>query len=169
MAMKKRITMYWLLPAKAEAELFRRLIRILADEFEGPTFQPHLTLGTATTDAPAKVLRHLKAQPVRLKVRGTAHSTNFTKTLFVRLKPTGPLEKLVKQLGANGNALSDPHVSFLYKKLPVAIRRELAATIKLPFTELTFDSIAAVNCVSPTETPADVRSWRKLATKRLSG
>jgi hypothetical protein len=169
MATKKRIIMYWLMPAKAEAELFRRLVRILADEFKAPMFQPHLTLGTATTDAPARLLRQLKAEPLRLRTRGTAHSSKFTKTLFVRLTATGSLARLVKQLGAKGNALSDPHLSLLYKKLPVSIRRELAKTIKLPFTELKFDSVAAVSCVSPTESSTDVRSWRKVATKRLSG
>jgi hypothetical protein len=169
MAIKKRITMYWLLPAKAEAELFRRLIRILADEFKAPTFQPHLTLGIATSEAPARLLRQLKAEPLRLRVRGTAHSSKFTKTLFVRLTATGSLARLIKQLGVKGSALSEPHLSLLYKKLPVNTRRELAKTIGLPFTELSFDSIAAVSCVSPTVTSKDVRSWRKLAAKRLSG
>src|SRR3954468_8125600 len=89
---KTRVTSYWLLPAKAEAELFRRLIRILADEFDAAVFQPHLTLCTGSSEtSPAGLLRQLKAKPLRLRVRGIAHSSKFTKTLFVRFAPAQSL------------------------------------------------------------------------------
>ncbi len=65
-------------------------------------------------------------------------------------------------------APSDPHVSLLYKKLPRATKKELAAVMKLPFRTVVFDSIAAVRCVSPSRTAADVESWRILGKKSLT-
>ena len=168
--MKERVTMYWLLPAKPELEMFRGIIRILAKEFDAPLFAPHLTLcRSENVKSVGKVLSQIRAAPIRLRVREIAHSSKFTKTLFVRLAPTKSLDRLVTKLGGEAKALSDPHLSLLYKKLPAAIRRELAKTIKLPFREVTFDSIATMSCISPTETRQDVKSWRRLVTKRLAG
>jgi hypothetical protein len=61
----------------------------------------------------------------------------------------------------------DPHISLLYKKLPARTKRELAATLKLPFRDILFDSIKAVRCTSPTRNVADVRRWKVLATRSL--
>jgi hypothetical protein len=46
---------------------------------------------------------------------------------------------------------------------------ELAGTIKLPFGEVTFNSISAVRSVNPIETKADVEAWEVLAEKALRG
>jgi hypothetical protein len=45
--MKKIVTIYWLIPANPERELFLELVRILAKQFGAPKFEPHLTLGRA--------------------------------------------------------------------------------------------------------------------------
>jgi hypothetical protein len=172
---------YWLIPAKDERELFRELIRILAREFDAPRFEPHLTLIAARQDrqprnnrgsrtlseSPKKVLLQLKASPIRLRVRGISFSSKFTKTLFVRFAPSKSLDKLVVDLAGVRKSVRDPHLSLLYKKTSILAERELASTIKLPFREVVFDSIKAVRCISPTETRADVESWRVIATKTL--
>ena len=62
-----------------------------------------------------------------------------------------------------------PHLSLLYKNLAVATRCELAASMKVPLSEVTFDAIKAVRCVSPTESGADVEAWRVVAAASLSG
>ena len=168
--MKKRITICWLIPAAPYRELFREYIRILAREFDGPRFEPHLTLCPLPDGKTARaILRQVKAKPVRLGINEIAFSARYTKTLYVRFHPTKSLEKLVGRLGGKPKSLRDPHVSLLYKGLPATKKRELAATIKLPFREVVFDQIKAVRCPSPTATAADVKAWRVLATKRLSG
>jgi len=168
--MKKKVTIYWLIPAKPERELFTEVIRILAKEIGAPVFQPHLTLcARSDRESAGALLRQIETEPVRLRVREIAHSSKFTKTLFVRFAPAKFLGRLIRQISGESESLSDPHLSLVYKKLPTPIRRELAKTITLPFGQVTFDSIVAMSCVSPTETAQDVRSWRKLASKRLSG
>ena len=60
-----------------------------------------------------------------------------------------------------------PHLSLLYKNLAAATRRELAASINVPLSEVTFDAIKAVRCVSPTESGADVESLAALLQQLL--
>lgn len=166
---KKRVTVFWLIPAKPQRELFGKIIRILADEFGAPRFEPHLTLGLAPEErSPRNLLKRIQASPISLRIRGIAYSDKFTKTLFIRFENTPGLEKLVGDLGSNPKSLRDPHLSLIYRRLSEATKRELAATINLPFRDVLFDVIKAVNCVSPTETRQDVENWHVTATKRLS-
>jgi hypothetical protein len=179
---KKTVIVYWLIPATAERELFRDLIRILAKSFEAPQFFPHLTVCRAEDrqprknrgsrkrpESPREVLRRVKGTPIRLRVRGVTFSPKFTKTLFLRFHSNAALEKLVVDLAGNAKSLRDPHLSLLYKKLPTWMKKELAAAIKLPLRQIVFDRLQAVRCPLPTKTRADVESWRTVATKRLSG
>ena len=180
---EKNAIVYWLLPAKPERELFCEIARILRKEFRAPNFEPHVTLFSTAKDrsaigrirrgeqSPNKVLKQISLRPIRLTASGVAFSSAFTRTLFVRLKSSPLLRKLVTDLGraakSPAKAPSDPHVSLLYKKLPRATKKELAAVMKLPFRTVVFDSIAAVRCVSPSRTAADVESWRILGKKSL--
>jgi len=181
--MKKVATVYWLLPAKPERDLLCEVVRILRREFRAPNFEPHLTLFSTAKDRPSigrsrhseqspeKVLQQIGSRPIRLTASGVAFSSAFTRTLFVRLKSSPLLRKLVTDLGhaarSPAKAPSDPHVSLLYKKMPRATKKELAAVMKLPFRTVVFDSIAAVRCVSPSRTAADVENWNILAKKSL--
>ena len=168
--MKKRVTVFWLIPAKPQRELFGKIIRILAAEFRAPRFEPHLTLCRAPEEqSSTNLLRKIRASPIRLRIRGITYSDKFTKTLFIRFENKPRLEKLVRDLGGRAKSLCDPHLSLIYRRLPAATKPELVATIKLPFRDVVFDVIKAVNCVSPIDTRQDVESWRSVATKRLSG
>jgi hypothetical protein len=166
---KKRVTIYWLVPAKPERELFRDVVRILAEQFDAPGFEPHLTLGKAGAgQSPAKLLRQIRIPPLRLGVSSISHSSKFTETLVIRFRPDDALERIGKSLGVGSKSLRNPHLSLLYKRLPTATRREVAAAIALPFREVVFDAVKAVRCITPTETRADVESWHVIATKRLA-
>src|SRR5437870_7043152 len=101
--MKQQSIVYWLLPAKPEIELFRGLIHILAKQLDAPQFEPHLTLGPAPNLASAKkALRQVKASPIHLKLLEVDFSSEFRKTLFMRLAPNRALEKLI--IGLTGKA-----------------------------------------------------------------
>jgi 2'-5' RNA ligase len=171
--MKKTATVYWLLPAKPERDLFCEVARILRKEFRAPNFEPHLTLFSTSKDrqSPKKVLKEISMRRIRLTTRGVSFSSEFTKTLFVRFKSSDALRKLTGDLSraakSRAKAPSDPHVSLLYKKLPRAAKQQLAAVMKLPFRTVVFDSIAAVRCPSPSRTKTDLEAWKILATKSL--
>jgi 2'-5' RNA ligase len=172
--MKKRAIVYWLLPAKNERELFCEIVRILCRELNAPNFEPHLTLFVSkeTGQSPKRILQEFKSLPIRLRVRGVAFSPKYTKTLFVRFKSSNALKKLTVDLGkalkTRATVPSDPHLSLLYKKrISAATEKELAATLKLPFREVVFDSVAAVRLTLPVRTRADVKVWRIVARKSL--
>lgn len=172
--MKKRVIAYWLIPAEPARELFHKIIEILAKEFTAPRFEPHLTIAATPEgqESPRSILRQLKAKPIRLRVRGIGFSSKFTKTLFVRFSRSKSLQRLVVDLGRATKARvrlpADPHLSLVYKKLPPSVKRELASAIKLPFSRVIFDSIKAVRCASATQSAADVKTWRIVATKNLT-
>ena len=171
--MKKFATVYCLLPAKAERELFCEIIRILCKEFRTPSFEPHLTLFVTRKggDRPKQILRQIKARPIRLAKRGVAFSSKFTKTLYVRFKPHPALRRLTSNLArvakSSAKAPYDPHVSLLYKKIPAATKKELAKVIKLPFRSVRFDSLAVVRLTLPVRTGAAVEKWKTIAKKSL--
>jgi 2'-5' RNA ligase len=171
--MKKTVIVYWLLPAKPERELFCNVIRILRKAFNAPDFEPHLTLFVTAKDreAPSKVLRQIRARPIRLRAGGVAHSRKFTKTLFVRFKASPQLRKLTGNLAraakSSAKVPKDPHVSLLYKKLPRSSQKELAAVMRLPFRSVVFDSIAAVRLTLPVRNGADVAKWKIVASRKL--
>ena len=167
--MKKTATVYWLIPSEPYHELFREIIRILARQFDAPRFEPHLTLVATSQDSQTakRVLRQIKARPIRLKIREIACSSKFTKTLFVRVAPTKSLDRLIVDLAGARKPLRDPHISLIYKKIPRRTKQELASTIRLPVRGVVFDSIKTVRCPVPTNTRADVKAWRVIATKSL--
>jgi putative hydrolase of the HAD superfamily len=171
--MKKVATIYWLLLAKPERDLFCEVVRILRKEFRAPNFEPHLTLFSASKDqeSPKNILKQISMRPIRLTTRGVGFSPKFTKTLFVRFKSSDALRKLVADLSraakSRAKAPGDPHVSLLYAKLPRAAKKQLAAVMKLPFRSVVFDSIAAVRLTLPVRTGADVKKWKIIAKKSL--
>jgi 2'-5' RNA ligase len=170
---KRTVIVYWLFPARDERELFCDIIRILYKEFDAPNFDPHLTVFAAkeARQSPRKTLSEVRSAPVRLNVRTIGFSSQFRKTLFVQFAPSKSLDKLVIDLAratkSRAKLVRDPHLSLLYKNVPVEIKKELARTIKLPFRKVLFDSIATVRCVSPAKRKADVEAWRVIATKSL--
>ena len=171
--MKKTATVYWLLPAKPERDLFCEIVRILRKEFRAPSFQPHLTLfvGRKEHASPKKVLQEVRSRPIRLRLRDVAYSPKFTKTLFVRFKSNPALGKLARNLGRAAQhsikAPADPHVSLLYQKIPQRMKKEIASVIRLPLRTVLFDSIAAVRMTLPVRTGRDVAKWKIVARKSL--
>ncbi|MGA7275389.1 MAG: hypothetical protein WBX14_11145 [Candidatus Udaeobacter sp.] len=168
---RSSVIAYWLIPAKPAHRFFQRLIRDLARRYDAPFFEPHVTIYVGANDAIAaekalsKAAREL--QTINLKALGINHSDEFIKTLFVQFKMNKELGQLHRTIRNAAQDLSDyelnPHLSLLYKNMPDTGRRQLADSIKVPFSEVIFDSLKAVRCVSPTQRGADVEAWSALA------
>ena len=171
---KKTLIAYWLTLAQPERDLFAEIIRILAEELDAVPFEPHLSICVSSDTAAARdVVKQMASSRIRLRIKGISFSDAFTKTLFVRFERNPALDDLNARMRraakVSKGILRDPHVSLLYKTMPRSAKKELATTIRLPFEEVTFDSIKAIKCSSPMEVPADVKSWRTIVTKKLSG
>jgi 2'-5' RNA ligase len=174
---RRIVIAYWLIPAEPARSFFRGLIEDLARRYDAPVFEPHVTVyvGVNQVDAAEKALSEAarECQSINLKTLEIDHSGEFIKTLFVQFALNTELRQLHAIIR---NAAQDsshyelkPHLSLLYKKMPAVARRELADSIKAPFSEVTFDALTAVRCISPTQNRADVEAWQVMATRELSG
>ena len=166
---------YWLTPAEPAHTFFENMICDLARQYDAPVFESHVTIHVASNHAEAAEKATSQAafvcEPVELKLLDVRHSGEFTKTLFVQLalnKELRRLNKIIRSDVQNSfNYPLEPHLSLLYKKMPILERRRLTLSIQLPFSEVIFDSIKAVRCALPTRNRADVEAWRGIATKSL--
>jgi hypothetical protein len=174
---KQSVIAYWLIPSEPAHSFFRRIINDLAGQYDAPVFEPHVTIhvGADRADAARNALGHVarKCKLIGLTPLGTDQSDEFIKTLFVQLAMSAELRNTNDIIRAAANdSLQyelDPHLSLLYKNLAAIARRELAGSISIPFSEVTFDAIKAVRCISPTQSRADVEAWHVVATAFFSG
>lgn len=173
---RQSVIAYWLIPSEPAYSWFQRIINNLARRCAAPVFEPHLTVhvGASQADAAEAALAQVASQCkfIGLTPLGIDQSAEFIKTLFVQFAVSPDLWQTRDIIRRAANDTLDyelkPHLSLLYKTLASATRQELAASIAVPFCEITFDAIKAVRCVSPTQTRLDVEAWRVLATQKLS-
>ena len=62
----------------------------------------------------------------------------------------------------------NPHLSLIYKEMTPEARADVAASITLPFTEVTFDCAKAIVCPRSIRSREDVENWRVVASQRLT-
>ena len=173
---RQTVIAYWLIPSEPEYSFFQRIINDFARRCDAPVFEPHVTIhvgadrAEAATSALGNAARECKL--IGLAPLAIDQSDEFIKTLFVQFAISVELAKINGVIRQTANDSSQyelkPHLSLLYKNLAAATRRELAASIDVPFSEVTFDAIKAVRCVSPTKSHADVEAWRVVAAAFLS-
>ena len=176
LVIRQTVIAYWLIPSEPAHSFFQRIINDLARRYDAPVFEPHVTVhvGADQADAAEKALGKVTSECklIRQTPLGIDQSDEFIKTLFVQFAMSAELGKIngIIRDAANDSSHYElkPHLSLLYKNLPAASRRELAASINVPFSEVTFDAIKAVRCVSPTESGADVEAWHVVAAGSLS-
>jgi len=171
-----QIITYWICPAEPVRSQCVALIAELAGRFDAPVFEPHVTIHSANPgpESPEAMLDYvLKGQSCyRLLVRGLEYSDEFTKTLFVQFEPDAELARLSQNLRRASTSRLDyqlnPHLSLLYKDLDSETKRQLAASIRLPFEEIVFDSVKAVIVPTEIRSRADVEAWRVVAERPLT-
>jgi 2'-5' RNA ligase len=175
--MSRRIVIaYWLIPAEPARSFFQDLINYLALRYNGPVFEPHVTIYVGADRKGTAESALLKAAPdckqIALQALEVSHSSEFIKTLFLQFALNTKLRQLNQMIRTAAQDSSDyqlnPHLSLLYKRMSIQDRRLLARSIDVPFSEVIFDSMKAVRCVSPTRRRADVAAWRVVTTKQLS-
>jgi len=172
---RRIVIAYWLIPAEPARSFFQGLINELAQQYDAPVFEPHVTVfvGENRIGAAHRALSQvaLEGQPPNMKTLGIDQSDEFIKTLFAQFAPNRLLRQINETIrdAAKDSSRYDlkPHLSLLYKYMPATARRELADSIKLPFPEVIFDSLKAIRCISPTQSSSEVEAWRVVAAKSL--
>jgi 2'-5' RNA ligase len=163
------------MPAEPVHRFFQDLINDLTRRYDAPVFEPHVTIyvGADSTDAVDATLSNAArdCEPIVLQALEVSHSDEFIKTLFVEFGQNSKLRQLNQVIRGAAQNSSDydlkPHLSLLYKRMSVQTRRRLARSIEVPFSQVVFDSLKAVRCVSPTQSRADVEAWHVVRAKVL--
>jgi len=166
---------YWLIPAEPAHCFFQEAINDLARRYDAPLFEPHVTIhvGANRIDVAEHALSKAarECQSITVKTLGIDHSDEFIKTLFVQFALNTNLQQLnaIVRSAAEDSAdyKLDPHLSLLYKKITPVVRSELADSINVPFSEVVFDTLQAVRCISPMQNRADVEAWRVITRRSL--
>jgi len=172
---RRIVIAYWLIPAEPAHSFFQGVINDLAHRYDAPLFEPHVTVhvGSNRADGAESALSEVArvCKVIKLKALEIGHSSEFIKTLFMQFALNTELRQFNEIIR---NAAQDsshyelkPHLGLLYKKMPAVTRRELADSIKVPFSEVIFDALKAVRCISSTQSRADVEAWRVVAATEL--
>ena len=172
---RQTVIAYWLIPSEPTRGFFQRIINDLARRYDAPGFEPHLTIhvGADRADAAKKALEDAvrECKLIRLTPLGIDQSDVFIKTLFTQFPLSAELRKIneiIREAAKDSSPYElEPHLSLLYKNLPTETRRELAASISVSLSEVLFDSLQAIRCVSPTENRADVEAWEVIGSRML--
>jgi 2'-5' RNA ligase len=175
--MKRTVIAYWLIPTEPARSVFQNLINGLAHRYDAPSFEPHVTVhvGANCGDTVDGVLSKAAygCKRIMLQALEVSGSSEFIKTLFVQFAVNTQMRYLNQNIRAAAQDSSDyqlnPHLSLLYKKISIQDRRLLTRSIDVPFPAVTFDSLKAVRCISPTQSRADVEAWGVVAEVELSG
>jgi hypothetical protein len=173
---RRTVIAHWLIPAEPARGFFQDLINDLARRYDAPVFEPHVTVyvGSDSTDTVDATLSKAArdCEPIVLQTLEVGHSDEFIKTLFVEfgLNPKlRQLNRLIRKAAEDSGYELKPHLSLLYNTMTVQTRRWLASSIQVPFSQVTFDWLKAVRCISPTQSRADVEVWRVVSGKALRG
>jgi len=176
MERRAQIITYWICPAEPVRSRCVALITELAGRFDAPVFEPHVTIHSANPgpESPEAILEQVLQGrgPYRLLVRRLEYSEEFTTTLFVQFEPDAELARLSEDLRRASTSRLDyqlnPHLSLLYKDLNTETKRQLAASIRLPFDEIVFDRVKAMIAPAEIRSRADVDAWRVVAERTLT-
>jgi putative hydrolase of the HAD superfamily len=166
------LLVFWLMPAADAQIVFSGMINELAARFDAPAFEPHVTIcGADVAEVEAtKILREVPArEPIALEVSGVEFSEKYTKSLFVQFRPSPELRSLAAELqNPLGSADElNPHLSLLYKEMPLARKADAARTVTLPFRSVTFDCVQTIVAPAAITRREEVEAWRTVAQRRL--
>jgi 2'-5' RNA ligase len=153
----------WLIPAQKDFDYFGAVIDKLAREQGVPAFRPHVTIFVGQTDSLSRIEQVLKVHanlstPIVLKITGVDVTEMKYKSLFVTLENSEQLAKLSSEIGKNAfnnDYQFRPHLSLLYKDMPLNEKKALQKQFNLKLSTITFDKIELIR----EDDPDDVSKW----------
>lgn len=159
---------FWLLPAEPIQRQLHSIVQQLAKEYDAIDFEPHVTIssGPSDDDQTHTVARGIASlfslgelMPVKL-----AYTSEYTKTLFIQFQESEVVRRMsdaIKDRSARPvNYVLNPHLSLLYKTMPVAKQAEICRTLDVPKGIYFFDRLRAIETEIPLTQPEQIKRWR---------
>jgi len=168
---------FWLIPSVAYRPFFQEIINSLAQAYNAPRFEPHVTIysGNDTPDESIDDLIETAVKDVSgfmLDIEQVGYSDLYTKTLFVQFSPSAILTQISEKLRRNSAHPSayvlNPHLSLIYQHLDDAIQKKLATEVVVPYTQVFFDEVKAISTPEPVRSRDDVEKWQTLSVRKLT-
>ncbi|WP_404791034.1 2'-5' RNA ligase family protein [Altericista sp. CCNU0014] len=154
----------WLVPAPSDRRWLSKVIQDYAVEYDTPVFEPHLTLYSGDLQ-PEDNLEEIVAEsaatesPITLEIMGLDYAENYFRTGFITFAPSDRLARLSRtlrdRLSHPKEYTLDPHLSLMYKDIPIEQKRLAMLRFVVSVQTVTFDTIEVVM-------PSD-RGWLDVA------
>jgi 2'-5' RNA ligase len=159
---------FWLLPAEPLKEQLRAIVRQLAKEYDAVDFEPHVTIYCGPfDDDQARTIMHGVASlysPVELIPVKLEHTSEYTKTLFIQFQESDVVRRMsdaIKDRHARpADYVLNPHLSVLYKTMPLAMLAGICQTFDVPKGPYVFDRLRAIETELPLTRPDQIKRWR---------
>lgn len=142
----------WLIPAPSDRRWLSKVIQDYAAEYDAPAFEPHLTLYSGVVQ-PKDDLKSILSEssalaPITLEVMGLNYAENFFRTGFIVLALNEHLTQLSRaihdRLLAPQDYTLEPHLSLMYKDIPIEQKRLAMLRFIVSVQTITFDTIKVV-------------------------
>ncbi len=162
----KNLYSLWITPSGQLKTGLQKIINSLADEYNSPKFEPHMTLlGDVEMDLESMVEKTKalasKLAPFQVELGQASFSTTYFQSVFVRVKASAQLMRAnlaAKEIFEQDNNVFMPHISLLYGDHDMELREEIASKISLPETKL-FEA----DKIIITPSTQDPKDWEHLA------
>ena len=168
---------FWLMPEKEDREFFQELIKQLANLYDAPVFEPHVTIYAgeyAATESPTKLIEQaIQGIPrFSLTVDQILYSELFKKTVFVQFQPSVWLSQLSAAIRSGSthpcDYILDPHLSLIYKQMDTSLKHQIATNLNLTKSEFWFDQVSVIAAPASFQTEEDVKELRTISVQTLS-
>jgi Cyclic phosphodiesterase-like protein len=168
---------YWLIPGESHFMELQGIISALAERFNGPIFEPHLTIFSGQFgpgDAPEKLLQSVKklSQPITLECTGLSFSDSYTHSCYLTCNTLDSMTDMTECFREGSSISCDyqlqSHISLFYGMLSKYKRETIKRLLTIPIS-VSFDRLWAVSNTAKVSKRSDVESWRLVEEVNLVG
>ncbi|SNB46723.1 2'-5' RNA ligase family protein [Geobacter sp. DSM 9736] len=161
----------FLAPAGDDLAYTEALVRAWCARFGMTPFEPHVTVYSVLLTDPEELKRAVTeavrgVDPFSLHCRRVGAMEEYFKTLFIELDESVTLRKIhdgiKSRMGNDSGYRLFPHLSLLYRDMPLEEKRELARQVRLDREELLFDRIKVATPGNIREGWRDTGDWRTI-------
>lgn len=156
----------WVIPPEPIFSQLKNTVDELSRKYNGPIFEPHMTLLGNIDSQLAKIEQNAKVLAARLdklelSLASVSFSTTYFQSVFVRINSTAKMMQLnldAKKIFSMENDVFMPHISLLYGHHDMTIREKAASSLRLPASSFVIKEFV----ITPAVTNPD--RWKHLTT-----
>ncbi|KAI3830660.1 hypothetical protein MKW92_030990 [Papaver armeniacum] len=176
---KKHVYSVWAIPPADVQERVKKVMKSLRSEFDGPEFEPHVTVVGAIELTESDALVKFKSacenlKPYTANVVSVATGTFFYQCVYLLLHPTPEVNETAihcwNHFGYNSSNAYMPHLSLLYADLTEGEKlraKEKAVALDENFGTLSF-TISQLALYKTDTADKTLKSWEKVAEYNLA-